>query len=139
METLATVKSDQNISIVQHAYADFAKGNIAGLLDSCTDDIVWGSFDNALVPYAGTYHGKKGTADFFSTLASHIDYLEFEPREFFAAADRVFVKGYHKGKVKSTGKIFGHDFLMEFQLRNGKVNSFFAWVDSRDQAAAFAK
>ena len=98
-----------------------------------------GSFDNPSVPYAGMYHGKKGTGDFFTTLANTIDYLEFQPKEFFAANDHVFVKGYHKGKVKSTGKIFGHDFLMDFQLRNGKVSSFFAWVDSRDQAAAFAK
>jgi ketosteroid isomerase-like protein len=107
--------------------------------NACTDDVVWGSFENSDVPYAGNYHGKKGVINFFTTLGSNIDYLGFEPRQFFADADRVFVKGYHKGKVKSTGKIFGHDFLMEFQLRNGKVSSFFAWVDSKDQSQAFSK
>src|SRR4030095_8882653 len=116
METLATVKNDQNISLVQQAYAEFAKGNVQGILDKCTDDIVWGSFDNPSVPYAGIYHGKKGTGDFFATIANTIDYLEFQPKEFFAANDHVFVKGYHKGKVKSTSKVFSHDFLMDFQL-----------------------
>jgi ketosteroid isomerase-like protein len=139
METLTTVKTEQNISIVQNAYADFANGNIHGVANACTDDIAWGSFENKDVPFAGNYHGKKGVVDFFNTLTGSVDYLEFEPKQFFADADSVFVKGYHKGKVKSTGKVFGHDFLMEFQLRNGKVNSFFAWIDTTDESQAFAK
>ncbi|MDP4264988.1 MAG: nuclear transport factor 2 family protein [Bacteroidota bacterium] len=139
METLATVKKEQNIQVVQNGFADFLKGNIPGLLDSCNDDIVWGSYDNPLVPYAGTYHGKKGVAEFFTTLAGHIDYSAFEPKEFFADGDHVFVKGYHAGTVKSTHKTFGHDFMMVFQIQDGKIKSFFAWVDSRDQAAAFTK
>jgi ketosteroid isomerase-like protein len=139
METLATVKTEQNISIVQNAYGEFGKGNFQGVADACTDDIVWGSYENEAVPYAGSYYGKKGVVDFFTTIGSNIEYLEFSPKEFFGVADRVFVKGYHKGKVRSNGTVFGHDFLMEFQLRDGKISSFFAFVDTRNQAAAFAK
>jgi ketosteroid isomerase-like protein len=137
METLATVKTDQNISIVQNAYADFAKGNITGILDACTDDIVWASYDNPAIPYAQSYQGKEGVGEFFAALADSIDITNFQPREFFADGDHVFVKGYHEARVKSTGKTFGHDFLMEFQLRNEKISSYFAYVDSREQAAAF--
>jgi ketosteroid isomerase-like protein len=139
METLATVKTEQNISAVQNAYAEFAKGNIQAVANACTEDVVWGSFENKSVPYAGNFHGKKGVIDFFTTIGTSIDYIEFQPKEFFAVADKVFVKGYHKGKVKSTGKTFGHDFLMEFHLRDGKTYAFFAWVDTKDQAQAFSK
>jgi len=139
METLATVKTEQNISIIQKAYADFANGNIQAITDVCTDDVTWASYDNPAIPYATSYQGKKGVAEFFGSVAGSIDYKDFQPREFFAKDDRVFVKGYHEATVKSTGKTFGHDFLMEFQLRNGKVNSFFAYVDTRDQATAFTK
>ncbi|MCW3106229.1 MAG: hypothetical protein JWQ09_735, partial [Segetibacter sp.] len=38
---------------------------------------------------------------------------------------------------KSTGKTFGHNMLLEFSVNNAKVSSFFAWVDTRDQAEAF--
>jgi uncharacterized protein len=138
METLASVKTEQNIEIVQKAYADFANGNISGVVDACTDDVVWASYDNPAIPYATSYQGKKGVTEFFGSVAASIDYKDFQPREFFAVADKVFVKGYHKATVKSTGKSFGHDFLMEFQLRNGKVSSFFAYVDTRDQATAFS-
>jgi hypothetical protein len=139
METLATVKTEQNISIIQNSFADFAKGNIPGITDACTDNVEWRSFDNPAIPYATAYQGKKGVAEFFATLAGSIEYQDFQTKEFFAAADKVFVKGYHKAVVKSTGKPFGHDFLMEFQLRNGKISSFFAWVDTRDQTEAFTK
>ena len=137
METLATVKKEQNIAIVQNAFADFLKGNISGIMDAFTNDISWSSYDNPAIPYATSYHGKKGVGEFFASLAGSIDYTDFQTKEFFADSDRVFVKGYHKATVKSTGKTFGHDFLMEFWLRDGKISSFFAYVDTRDQAAAF--
>ena len=95
------------------------------------------SFDNPAIPYATAYQGKEGVAGFFASLAGSIDYADFQTNEFFADSDRVFVKGYHKATVKSTGKAFDHDFLMEFRLRDGKISSFFAYVDTRDQAAAF--
>jgi ketosteroid isomerase-like protein len=137
METLATVKTEANIAVVQNAFENFLKGNIPGILDACTDDITWSSYHNSTVPYAQTYHGKQGAGQFFATLASNVDYTSFQPKEFFADKDRVFVNGYHEAKVKSTGKSFGHDFLMEFRLRDGKVSYFFAGVDTRDQAEAF--
>lgn len=137
METVTSLKKE-NISIVQNAFDQFLKGNIPGVLDSCTEDVKWGAHENPGVPYAQTYSGKKGVADFFATLADKIDYTAFQPKEFFSDANRVFVKGYHQATVKSTGKTFGHDFLMEFGMRDGKFSSFFAWVDSREQANAFS-
>src|SRR5689334_21382110 len=116
METLATVKTEQNIAAVQQAYADFAKGNIQAVANACTEDVVWGSYENDRVPYAGNFYGRKGVIDFFTALGGSIDYLEFQPKEFFGSGDKVFVKGYHKGKNKKTGKTFGHVFLMEFTL-----------------------
>jgi ketosteroid isomerase-like protein len=49
------------------------------------------------------------------------------------------VHGHHTGKVKLTGKTFSHDWFMEFHLRDGKVYSYFAFVDSNDQAMAFTQ
>src|SRR5205823_13862115 len=81
-----------------------------------------------------------GVIDFFNRLANAIDYTEFTPKEFFGIGEKdlVFVRGHHTGKVKSTGKTFSHDWLMEFYFRDGKLVSFFAFVDSRDQTEAFS-
>jgi len=138
METLATVKKDQHISVVQTAFKDFLNGNIPGIIEACTDDIVWASYANPGIPFGTSFRGKKGVEEFFNTLAGSVDYKEFQPKEYFADKDHVFVKGYHEATVRSTGKTFGHDFLMEFSLQDGKIASFFAFVDTRDQAQAFS-
>ena len=125
METLTTTA---NIELVQNAFANFAKGNIAGILEVCTDNIDWSSWNNAVVPFAKTYHGKAGAANFFKDLSDAVDYTAFEPRNFYDCGDRVFVKVYHAASVKATGKSFAHEALMEFVFRGEKINSFFIHI-----------
>lgn len=137
MGTLASVKTDTNISVVQQAFENFLKGNIPAILESCTEDIQWGSYANPDVPFSSTYTGKNGVGQFFTDLSGSVDIENFQTSQFYGDNDNVFVVGNHKGKVKSTGKNFGHDFLMQFRLREGKVSNYFAWVDTHDQAQAF--
>jgi uncharacterized protein len=139
METLATVKKEQNISIVQQAFENFLKGNVQGIADACTDDITWGSYSDPIVPFTKTYHGKKGVGEFFATLAASADYTKFDTNEFYADGDAVLVKGYQEAVVKTTGKTYGHDFLMQFKLRDGKVYYFFSFIDLSDEIKAFTK
>jgi len=136
METLTTTA---NIETVQQAFGNFAQGNISGILDVCTDDITWSSWKNATVPFAKTYTGKAGAANFFTDLNNEVTYTTFEPRNFYDCSDRVFVKVFHSAIVKSTGKIFEHEALMEFVFRGDKVCSFFAYVDSYDEAIAYSR
>jgi len=136
METVATV-TEQNIALVQNAFADFLNGNIQGVINACSEDVEWGGYENDVTPISGMYHGKVGVARFFTLLAESVDYTLFDPREFFADGNNVFVKGRHEGRAKPTGKSFGHDFMMQFVIRNGKVTYFFAWTDTYDQAKAY--
>jgi ketosteroid isomerase-like protein len=137
MDTLTPVSTDQNIKIVQQGFTDFMNGNISGITDSCSNNVKWGSFENPGVPYESNYQGKEGVSKFFGNLNTYVDFEKFEPREFYADKNKVFVKGYHGGKAKTTGKSFGHEYLMEFTLEDGKICNFFAWLDTRDQAASF--
>lgn len=136
-EVVSASEKQQNVMLVKNAFENFLKGNIQGIVDVCADDIEWGAHENPEVPYAQTFHGKKGVSQFFSSLLGNVDYSAFEPKEFYTDGNKVFVKGYHAAKVKSTGKSFGHPMFLEFIVNNGKISSFFAWVDTRDQADAF--
>ena len=91
------------------------------------------------MPFSKTYHGKKGVGEFFATLAATSDYKRFETPEFYADGDTVLVKGYQEAVVRTTGKTFAHDFLMQFKLRNGKVFYFFSFIDINDEVKAFTK
>lgn len=135
MEPATQTKS--GIEIIQQAYADFGSGNIQGILDVCTDDVIWTGAQNPTVPIAGTFKGKDEVKKFFSLLAENVDYSSFEPKEFFMDKDAVIVLGYHKGTVKKTGKSYDHDWCMIFRLRNSKVYHYYVFVDTRDQAEAF--
>lgn len=137
METLATVKTEKNVSIVQAAFADFMKGNVQGIIDVCTNDITWGSYSDPAVPFSKTYHGKNGVGEFFATLAASADYKKFEPHEYYADKDAVLVRGFQEAVVRATGKTFAHDFLMQFKLREGKVFYFFSFIDILDEVKAF--
>jgi ketosteroid isomerase-like protein len=137
METLTATKT--NTEIVQQAFADFGNGNIAGILNECTNDAVWATWNNAVLPYAKTFNGKAGIGEFFGALAATLDYTAFEPKEFYAVDNKVFAKVYQAAIVKATGKSYGHDCMMEFTFRNGKMSHFFAYVDIADQVQAFTK
>ena len=137
METLTATKN--NVQTIQEAFENFLQGNIAAVIESCTDDVEWGSYDNPEVPYGGTFKGKQGVLDFFTNLGSNVNYSVFEPRQFFPQGDDVVVLGRHEGTVKSTGKSFAHDWCFSFKLQNQKVKRFFAFVDTKDQAQAFKK
>jgi ketosteroid isomerase-like protein len=138
METITT-KKDENIRVANKAITDFLSGNIAAVVDACTEDVQWGTYDNPGVPYTKTYEGKKGVAQFFSDLGNSVDFQSFEAHHSYGDKDMVFIIGYQKGLVKQTGKIYAHHFLMQFRLREGKISNFFAWIDSYDQAEAFKR
>ena len=135
MET--ATKTKNNVQIIQQAFDDFGTGNIQGILDVCTNDVVWSSAENPDVPIAGTFKGTEGVRNFFSEVAGNVDYSNFEPKEFFSDKDAVVVLGHHTGKVKKTGKTFDHDWCMVFKLRDGKVYKYNVFVDTRDQAESF--
>ena len=137
METLATVKKEQNVLTVQQAFDDFLKGNVQGIADACTDDITWGSYFDPLVPFSKTYKGKTGVGEFFATLGGSAEYKRFDTNDFYADGDSVLVKGYQEAVVRSTGKTFSHDFLMHFKLRDGKICYFFSYIDILDEVKAF--
>src|SRR5205814_3069224 len=148
METLTTPKESpkesstfgqtkNNVETVQQAFDNFLKGNIPAILDVCTDDVEWTSYENSNVPYGRAFHGKNGVTEFFKNLSEQVNYSRFEPQQYSSQGDDVVVLGHHTATVKSTGKTFDHDWCFSFKMHHGKLNRFFAYVDTRDHSRAF--
>ena len=131
--------SQQNVSLVQSLYAEFGKGNIAGILAQLTDDVHWQEFDNKDIPYAGARSGKSEVEQFFQSISSTINVSAFEPREFIEAGDKVVVLGQWAGTVKATNKNFTSRWAMVWTIANGKVKKFDCYEDTASTAAAFKK
>lgn len=137
--TTMTSTKEKMITLVKNGIDDFLKGNIQAMLDNFTEDINWAIYSNPDVPFAKSYKGKTGTAQFFNELNNHVNFNVFSPGKFYADEDMVFVKVHEVATVKSTGKTYEHQVLMTFKIRDEKICEFFAYGDTAAQSRAFAK
>ena len=55
-----------NIKVVQEAYASFGRGDIEALLGSLDENVEWVLPGEGLIPQAGTYRGRDVWRVFFS-------------------------------------------------------------------------
>jgi ketosteroid isomerase-like protein len=128
----------QNTKIVQDAYAAFGRGDIASILASVADDVVWVGVYGAgsHVPQSGERRGKAAVAEFFQQVGANTKFSRFETKEFFAAGDKVVALGHYTATTSAGGSV-DSDFAMVFELRNGKVSRFQEFCDSAAINAAF--
>jgi ketosteroid isomerase-like protein len=133
------VAENENIAVVQQAYSAFQRGDIPGLLELVAEDVEWEAVKGvpASVPFAGVRRGRAQVGEFFAIVGREEEFSRFEPREFFAAGDRVVVLGSYEARVRRTGKTFSGEWAMAFTIRAGKIARFTEYADSYGIAAAF--
>ena len=122
----------QNIQLVKDAYAAFVRGDINAILDMLDDTIDWHGVigTEGVLPQAGRRHGRAAVAEFFRQVAEATTFETFEPREFVAQGDRVVAIGHYRGKANPTGRTYASDWVMVFEIRNGKFVRFREFTDS---------
>jgi len=131
------MSEQENIAIVQQAYANFESGDINALLALLSDDVQWQLPEIANIPFAGKRQGHEQVGQFFASLGALQDVLEFTPQSFTAQNDKVAVQGQYRWRVKATGREYGADWAHVFTIRDGKVVNFHEYTDSAAAAAAY--
>jgi ketosteroid isomerase-like protein len=131
------MSEQQNIQVVQHAYAAFGRGDIAAILASVADDVEWFLPGEGVIPQSGLYRGRDGVSAFFSKLAETTEFEAFEPAEFVAQGDRVIALGSYRARAKATGLSFEADWCMAFTIVNGKITRFREYSDTATIADAY--
>ena len=130
--------SDANLSTVQQLYARFGAGDVAGILAMVDPGVTWGYVGReADYPLFGPRQGVAGVQAFFEAIAANEEITAFEPREFHASGDKVFVLGHAGYIIKRTGKPAASNWLHVFTLGNGKVSAFEGYLDTAQIAAAW--
>ncbi len=123
--------------LVQSLFDAFGRGDIPFILERVSPECRW-TTPGLAVPYAGTYRGRDGAAQFFTRLAEAEEFLAFEPRQFFADGERVIALGYEKCRVRRTGKEASTEWAMLFRVQNGHVVEYQSWYDTEAYASAHA-
>lgn len=133
------MNNQDQIRIVQQAYSSFKSGDLQTLLGLMSDDINWELPQIENVPFSGKRRGKDQVKEFFSTMASVQETVEFNPMEFISQEDKVVALGNYQWKAKESGKQFGGEWAHVFTVRNGKIASFHEYMDTAAAAKAYKK
>jgi hypothetical protein len=131
------MSAQDNVRVVQQAYASFQSGDMAALLGSMSADVDWCPPDIAGVPFAHPHRGAEEVARFFTTIAGLQEPQVFEPREFIASDERVVALGYYRWRVRATGREFESSFAHAFTVRDGRIAAFREYTDTAALAAAY--
>jgi ketosteroid isomerase-like protein len=133
----AKMSEQDNVGVVRRAYENFKSGNIAGILDSVTDDVDWRLPEITGASFGGQRKGRDAVGGFFSNLADEQDSVSFEPREFVAQGDKVVALGSYNWRVKQNGREYGGEWAHVFTVRDGRIVGFHEYMDSAQAEAAF--
>ena len=117
------MSGEQNIEIVKTIYEAFGRGDLAAILELCTDDVDWAA-DSAmeLAPWHGVKHGKAEVPSFFAGIAQTGPVIEFTPLSFAGNDDGdVLVFLRYAFTVTATGKDVATNLHHYFRFRDGKV------------------
>lgn len=127
----------ENSALVQQGYKLFAQGDIPGVLNLMSPDVVWTTPKVENVPFSGTFNGPEGLGKFFGTLAAAVDILKFEPREFIAQGNKVVVLGESRSRVKGQQEEFDDRWADVLTVENGKVTRYERYGNTAQQERAF--
>lgn len=131
------MSEQENVQVVQQAFAAFGKGDIPAVLKTLANNVRWRAFGpSKILPWAGTYHGLEGAGQFFTALGGTVEFQQFEPREFIAQGDRVVVLGHSRLLVRANGREVEPDWVMVFTVQDGKISDYQYLDDTAEAVAA---
>jgi len=135
------MKEKENVATVKQLFELFGKGNIPAAMDLFAEKV------NFQSPVTRTKHkyiswwkirrNKKEIGSFFLELNEKVQLEEMVVSVITAQNDRVVVEGRNRGKVTTTGKDYEHDWVMIFEVIEGKITKNLHYYDTADLEVAF--
>jgi ketosteroid isomerase-like protein len=113
--------SQENVEVVQEAFAAFDRGDVDALLELCAEDIVI-TQPQELPGASRRQHGHSGVLEAFSIWPEQWDEYRVEPPQLVAdQGDYVVVRARQRGRGKQSGVEIDMEFTFLFVVRGGKL------------------
>jgi ketosteroid isomerase-like protein len=120
--------AQDNVDVIESAYAAFAKGDIETVIEFFSDSAEVVAADS--VPWGGEYEGPEGMRTFLAKLLEHFSEFKTTPTKVLGADDNhVIVVARNTGRTRSGNRVES-DSVWIYQLRDGKVTSAHAFADT---------
>ena len=121
-----------NVELVKQGYANFATGNVPGVLAIFDPAIEW--HESKGMPFVtgdGVFTGPEAiVANVFMQLPVHFDGFNIVVNEIFGADDKVVMTGFYVGTNKATGNAFKANAVHIWTIKNGKLVHFYQVADT---------
>ena len=115
------------IEVVREGYARYAERNFLGVFELLAENVtVWQTSE---LPWGGEYSGCDGAGVFFTKLAQFTAATP-RPISFIPAGRHVAVYGKLSGMATATEREFELDFVHLWQVTDGKIDRFEAFIDT---------
>jgi uncharacterized protein len=116
----------KNATMIEGAYAAFARADIAAVIELTADNVEWTS--PATLPQGGEFHGKAGVGEFFQAIGGAWSDLSVKLESLSEGDGQVVTVVSATGTLRSGGKgAYGATHV--FDIRDGKVSRFREYTD----------
>jgi ketosteroid isomerase-like protein len=122
-----TDRADHNVATIRRVYDAMQARDASVMAELFAEDIE--VRQSPELPWGGEYEGHDSVFTFFSTLVEHID-SQVTTESMFAAGDHVVQTGRTRGTVRANGASFDVPEVHVWELRDGKVVAFHAYIDT---------
>lgn len=119
--------SESNVDTVRRMYDAFGARDADVMQELFAADVEVSQASE--LPWGGEYRGHDGAFTFLLKLTEHID-SQVAIESLFAAGDRVVQTGRTRGTVRANGAPFDVAEVHLWQLRDGQVVRFEAYIDT---------
>ena len=119
--------SERNIEVVRRVYEAMKERDANVMQELFADDIRVGQ--SPLLPWGGEYEGRDGAFTFFLTLVEHIQ-SQVTTESLFSAGDHVVQTGRTRGTVVANGASFDVPEVHVWEVRDGRVVAFQAYINT---------
>jgi ketosteroid isomerase-like protein len=135
------MSEQDNIQVVQAHLAAFGRGDIDGALAVVAEEVDWQSpatrTPNGLMPWSAIRRTRAEVGQFFADMGAHAAPEAFEIFAITAQGDRVVLEGRNRGRARSTGRSYEHDWVMVLTVQDGLIVRARHYYDTADVLAAF--
>ncbi len=123
-----------NLEILKDGYANFAKGNVAGVVANWVPEMEWNECKSfPFVKNDGKYIGAQAVIEgVFANIPVYYDNFSIEIADFVDGGDKIVMVGFYTGTWKATGKKFKANATHTWYLKNGKALRFIQAVDTAE-------
>lgn len=128
-----------NTEIVKDYFEKFLSGNKKEAFKLLDEAVTWTVKGSGNVPTVGLRKGKKEVEDFFQKFQQTFEPKEFNINHYFSEGDLVFAIGNFTHYIKKNQRLVSSDWLIEFEVVEGKITSYKILEDSYALYLAFKK